>query len=72
MSPIRLKEIRTMLRLSRASMGALFGVSASLVQLWEAGRANIPQDIADWLERRATGMLDDPPPQYARKRGGQA
>jgi len=45
----RLHRKRKRLRLTQAELGAMFGLSRTMVFEWEAGRIPVPAEVEEWL-----------------------
>jgi len=65
MSPARLRELRTELRLSSYELAELTGYTRSAVQGWETGKSRVPAPVAAWLEALAAAWRAHPPPRRA-------
>ena len=46
----RLRRKRTKLRLTQTELGALFGLSRTMVFEWETGRIAVPDHVRSWVE----------------------
>jgi len=46
-----LKQIRRLMRLTQAGLGALLGVARITVYCWECGRTKIPEPVARLAQR---------------------
>jgi transcriptional regulator with XRE-family HTH domain len=46
----RLRRKRNKLRLTQAELGALFGLSRTMVFEWETGRIAVPDQVRLWVE----------------------
>lgn len=54
MAPDRLEECLTILRWTRNTLASVMECDMSLVDAWLVGLAEIPADIAAWVETLAT------------------
>jgi ribosome-binding protein aMBF1 (putative translation factor) len=70
MTPTRFRECLTLLRWSQRGLADALQRDESMIRKMARGAADIPGDLAAWLERRAEAMRADPPPAIpdARKR----
>jgi ribosome-binding protein aMBF1 (putative translation factor) len=68
MSPTRLRECLAHLRWSQRSLADALTCDERLVRRWAAGQADVPEDVASWLEQMGSVMALNPPPQTWRRR----
>ena len=59
MTPDRLRECRSLLGWSANHLAGRLGINERTVRRMEAGTAQIPAPLADWLERRSAALLAD-------------
>jgi plasmid maintenance system antidote protein VapI len=62
MTPTHFRECLDVLHWSQREFAAIIGRNDRQVRRWAAGQAEIPLDVATWLERWAARMHIDPPP----------
>jgi ribosome-binding protein aMBF1 (putative translation factor) len=62
MNPDRLRECLALLRWSQRGLADALAMDERQVRRWATGAAVIPEQVAAWLERRASAMAADPPP----------
>jgi transcriptional regulator with XRE-family HTH domain len=61
-SPTRLRECLTLLRWSQRGLADALNRQEGTVRQWARGAVQIPEDVARWLEIRATHAERNPPP----------
>lgn len=62
MTPTQFRECLEALHWSQREFAAIIKRNDRQVRRWAAGEAEIPLDVAAWLERWAYRMQSDPPP----------
>lgn len=62
MTPARFRHCLDLLWLSSQKLAAILGEDERLVRRWKSGAAEIPPDIASWLERLAAAHEANPVP----------
>lgn len=67
MTPQRMEQIREMVGWSSRTLATRFGYGPTAGYEWEKGRAAIPPEVADWLEKIAKWWAKNPPPQLGRE-----
>ena len=65
MTPTHFRSCVASLHWTGRGLADIVGVNEHQVRRWAAG-ADIPQDIADWLERLSRFHRDHPPPDRQR------
>lgn len=72
MTPTRLRECLALLRWSQRGLADALGMDEARVRKMARGAADVPGELAAWLERRAEAMAADPPPAVPDGRRRQA
>ena len=67
MTPERFRECLVVLGWSGHRLTKIVDCSPGLAQGWTNGERSIPPALAEWLERRVTLALANPPPQDWRR-----
>ena len=62
MTPERLRECLDILGMTDAQLIRALDADPRTVQRWQSGARNIPNVVADWLERLAAHWQANPPP----------
>lgn len=62
MTPAELRATLDHLGWSARQLGEMLEMHPKTPQHWLLGRAAVPPDVADWLQRRAACLRADPPP----------
>lgn len=67
MTPTRLRECLESLHWSQRGLARIIGYSEGTVRCWARGRIEVPQPVAEWLEKCALFMQETPAPVSSRE-----
>lgn len=62
MTPDQLRAALHDLHWSQRGLAAILRKDERQVRRWATGDAQIPEDVANWMERVARAMRENPPP----------
>lgn len=69
MTPTRLRDCLALLRWSQRGLADALACDDRLVRRWASGDAEVPPEVAAWLDKLAATHQTHPPPTDWRKRG---